>query len=175
MKTILLVAAAFIASIVVKAQNPDEVIKVSTDKYDFGKVKQGVPVTTYFEITNKTNKPIYLESVTASCGCTTPEWSKVPIPAGGTKKIKVGYNAAAMNHFEKDVFIKVSGVPQTKVVKITGDVMDATAYDAYMKDVKAQDDKKTTEVKAKTDNTKVKVATTNGKTKKAKVKTTKSK
>jgi hypothetical protein len=148
MKRILLIAIAFVSTLALKAQDqkPEDVIKVSSERFDFGKVKQGIPVTTTFEITNKSNKTIYLENVSASCGCTTPEWSKEPIPAGGSTRIKVGYNSAALNHFEKDVTIKVAGIQQPKIVKITGNVMEASAYDAMMKDVKAQEAKKSTEV-----------------------------
>ncbi|MFN2458942.1 MAG: DUF1573 domain-containing protein [Chitinophagaceae bacterium] len=135
MKSIVLIITFLIAGFAVIAQDqkPEDVIKVSTDKYDFGKVKQGVPVTTYFNITNKSGKTIFLENVTASCGCTTPEWSKEPIKAGASTKIKVGYNAAALNRFEKDVTIKIAGVQQPKVIKITGDVLEPAAYETYVK------------------------------------------
>jgi hypothetical protein len=127
MKKILFLAAAFITGISAMAQQKaDELIKVSADKYDFGKIKQGVPVTTFFTITNTSDKPIVIENAWAGCGCTTPEYSKEPIPAGGTSKLKVGYNAAAMGRFEKDVNIKLAGSADTKIVKITGEVVDSS-------------------------------------------------
>ena len=112
-------------------QKADEVMKLSTDKHDFGKIKQGVPVTTYFTITNTSDKPIVIESATAGCGCTTPEYAKEPIPAGGTTKLKVGYNAAAPGHFDKPVTIKLAGVAETKQIMITGEVV--TEADAVTK------------------------------------------
>jgi hypothetical protein len=131
MKKLLFLAVAFVAGLSAMAQQKaDEVIKVSADKYDFGKIKQGVPVTTFFTITNSTDKPVVIENAWAGCGCTTPEYSKEPIPAGGTSKLKVGYNAAAMGHFEKAVNIKLAGVNEPKVVTITGEVVDANAAGA---------------------------------------------
>lgn len=129
MKKFLLAITLLFGAFVINAQDlkPDAVIKVNRERHDFGKIKQGVPVTTYFEITNISDKPVILESVTASCGCTTPEYSKEPLMAGATTKIKVGYNAAAPAHFEKDVFIKIAGVSDMKIVKISGDVVDASA------------------------------------------------
>jgi hypothetical protein len=53
--------------------------------------------------------------------------------------LKVNYNAAAMGHFEKDVYIKFAGVETPKDVKIMGETLDAAAYDEY---VKSQGDKK---------------------------------
>ena len=128
MKKILLATSILFSALAINAQDlkADAVVKVNQERHDFGKIKQGVPVTTFFELTNITDKPIYLENVTASCGCTTPEYSKEPIVAGGTTKIKVGYNAATPAHFEKDVFIKIAGVSDMKIVKISGDVVEAT-------------------------------------------------
>ena len=134
MKSILLAAAAFMFSVVVMAQTkPDDVIKVNVEKYDFGKIKQNVPVVYNFEIKNTSDKPIVVENSWGSCGCTTPEKPKEPIQPGQTAKLKVQYNAAALNHFEKDVYIKLAGIEQPKTIKITGEVLDAAAYDAYAK------------------------------------------
>ena len=137
MKKFLLLAVAFVAGISAMAQQKaDEVIKVNAEKYDFGKIKQGVPVTTYFTITNTSDKPVVIENAWGSCGCTTPEFSKEPIAAGGTSKMKVGYNAAAMGHFEKDVNIKLAGISETKIVKITGEVVEANSVDVTKAETK---------------------------------------
>jgi hypothetical protein len=115
-------------------QKADDVIKVNTEKFDFGKIKQGVPITTYFEIKNISDKPVVVENTWGSCGCTTPETPKAPIMPNTTAKIKVEYNAAAMGGFTKDVSIKLAGIQEPKVVKITGEVLDANAYEAYAKE-----------------------------------------
>jgi uncharacterized damage-inducible protein DinB len=133
MKKLFLLAAAFVAGIAVMAQKPDEVVKLSADTYNFGKIKQGVPVTTYFTVTNISDKPVVLENVVASCGCTTPEWSKEPIAPNGTTKIKVGYNAAAPMPFTKDVTIRLAGIQESKIIHISGEVLTADAFDAYTK------------------------------------------
>jgi hypothetical protein len=132
MKKMLLLAAVFVSSLSAMAQaKTDELIKVSADQYSFGKIKQGVPVTTFFTITNVSNKPVAIENAFAGCGCTTPEYSKAPVAAGATTRLKVGYNAAALGTFTKDVTIKLAGTQDTKIVKITGEVLDAAAWDAY--------------------------------------------
>ena len=67
MKKILLVASAFIVGFIANAQQKaDDIIKVKIEKFDFGKIKQSVPVTTYFEITNTSDKPIVFKS-SSSC------------------------------------------------------------------------------------------------------------
>ena len=130
----LLVAASvlFMSSAVMAQQTPDEVMKVNIEKYDFGKIKQNVPVSVYFELTNTSSKPLVVENTWGTCGCTTPEKPTEPIMPGKTGKIKVVYNAAALAPFTKDVFIKLAGIEQPKNVKISGEVLEAKAYDAYV-------------------------------------------
>ena len=125
MKKLFFLAAAFMIGATMMAQTAkvDEVAKFNEEKHDFGKVKQGVPAITFFEIKNTSDKVIVIESATASCGCTTPEWSKEPIAPGATSKIKVGYNAAGMGRFDKTVTIKVAGVTEAKILTISGEVV----------------------------------------------------
>ncbi len=136
MKKIALLATAFLFSVAVMAQTqakPDDVIKISQEKHDFGKIKHNVPVTYYFEIKNISDKPIVVENSRASCGCTTPDKIVEPIQPGTTAKLKVQYNAGAVAPFTKEVYIKLAGIDQEKVVYITGEVLSPEAYDAWQK------------------------------------------
>jgi len=135
MKKILFLATAFLFTVAVSAQTkPEDLIKVNTENHDFGKVKQNVPVSYYFEIKNISDKPLVVENTWASCGCTTPEKIVEPIQPGATVKLKVDYNAAAAGPINKDIFIKLAGVDQAKSVKITGEVLTAEAYEVYLKE-----------------------------------------
>jgi hypothetical protein len=107
-----------------KEQTAAEAIELKETVYDFGKIPQGKPVYHFFDVTNKTNAPLKLENVTASCGCTTPEWNREPIAAGSTEQIKVGYNAASEGSFEKYITITYNG-NQTKQFRIKGTVWKA--------------------------------------------------
>ena len=128
MKKILLIAFCFIAFIAAKAQTENasvDVLAVKEMEFDFGKIPQGKPVYHLFEIANKSNAPLKLDNVVASCGCTTPEWSHEEIAPGATSIIKVGYNAAAEGHFEKPITITYAN--QSKVIRIKGEVWKAPA------------------------------------------------
>jgi activator of HSP90 ATPase len=139
MKKILLLASAFALTLSVMAQpKPEDVIKVNTEKHDFGKIKAGTPVTYSFEIKNTSDKPVVVETTTASCGCTTPEKIVDPIMPGKTALLKVQYNAAAVAPFTKDVHIKLAGIDATKTVQITGEVLSAEAYEEYVKTKKTK-------------------------------------
>ena len=136
MKKLFFIAAAFIVTAGAMAQTtkPDDFAKFNLDKYDFGKIKQNVPATYTFEITNKSDKPLVIENAHATCGCTTPEYQKDPILPGKTAKIKVGYNAANGGHFDKTVFVKLAGVDEEKALGITGEVLPAEEFDAWTKE-----------------------------------------
>jgi len=101
-----------------------DVLKLKETEHDFGKIPQGRPVYYVFEVTNTGVQPLKLDDVHASCGCTTPEWSREAIAPGATAQIKVGYNAAAENYFEKFITITYS-TNQTKQLKIFGTVWKA--------------------------------------------------
>lgn len=137
MKKVLLLATAFLFTLGVMAQTkPDDVIKMNAETHDFGKIKQGEPVTFVFELKNISDKPVVVENTSASCGCTTPEKPTEPIMPGASGKIKVVYNAAAVAPFTKDVFIKLAGIDDQKIVHISGEVLTAEAYEEYKKSKK---------------------------------------
>jgi hypothetical protein len=93
-------------------------------EHDFGKIPQGKPVYYTFEVLNTGTTPLKLDDVHASCGCTTPEWSRDPIAPGASAKIKVGYNAAAEGYFDKAISISYNGT-ESKILKIKGTVWKA--------------------------------------------------
>jgi hypothetical protein len=129
MKKLLVFAFSLVAFLVTKAQSESaapEVLNFKETEFNFGKIPQGKPVYHLFEITNKSDKPLKLDNVAASCGCTTPEWSREAIAPGATAIIKVGYNAAAEGPFDKPITITYN-TNQTKVIKIQGEVWKAPA------------------------------------------------
>lgn len=99
-------------------------LEIKETVYDFGKIPQGKPAYHFFEIVNTGTEAIKLDNVTATCGCTTPEWSKDLIPPGGSQKIKVGYNAASEGYFEKYITLTYNGT-QSKQLTIKGNVWKA--------------------------------------------------
>lgn len=101
-----------------------EDLQFKATEHDFSSIPQGKPVYYSFEVVNTGKTPMKLDDVHASCGCTTPEWSRDPIAPGASAKIKVGYNAVAEGYFEK--FITVTyNTNQNKQLKIKGTVWKA--------------------------------------------------
>jgi hypothetical protein len=113
----------------VAVQTGADVLEVKEKAFNFGKIPQGRPAVHYFDIVNTGPVDLRLENVQASCGCTTPEWSKEPIAPGATAKIKVGYNAYAEGPFTKTVTISYNN-NQTKAITISGEVYKVPAGSA---------------------------------------------
>ena len=108
---------------------PTDFLQLKEAGHNFGKIPQGRPAVYVFDIVNTGSTPLILENVQASCGCTTPEWSREPIGPGATAKIKVGYNAYAEGAFTKTVTI-IYNTHQTKTLTISGEVYKAPASSA---------------------------------------------
>lgn len=115
------------------AKKAEDVVKFKEVRHNFGKIKQGVPVTHDFEFLNVGNEPVIIETATASCGCTTPTWPQQPVMKTKADKIKAGFNAAAPGAFEKTVFVKIKGIDVPYELKIAGEVLAPADYDKQIK------------------------------------------
>lgn len=135
MKTLMLALSVMLFSTAVYSQTKkaEELVDFKEKVYDFGKIKQGVPVTHDFAFTNISDKPVIIENATASCGCTTPSWPQAPVAKGKTDKVKAGFNAAAPGVFTKQITIKVAGAQQPMVLTIKGEVLNADAFAQFQR------------------------------------------
>ncbi len=105
-------------------QNPDQFMKFKTDDHNFGNIPEGPSVSVDFEFENTGKEPIVLSGVQASCGCTTPTWTKEPVLKGGKGKITATYSTQGRpGNFVKT--ITVNSNVGTKVLKISGNVEKA--------------------------------------------------
>ena len=132
MKKLFLSFAAITFSAMLFAQKTAaDVAKFTSETIDLGKVKQGVPATATFVITNIGSEPLIIEQANSTCGCTMGDYTKSPIAPGKTGTITATYNAAAANHFDKHLTVKFAGVDELKSITITGDVLEAGEYDKW--------------------------------------------
>jgi len=61
--------------------------------FDFGTLTEGDTVEHVFPFTNTGEFPLIINNITASCGCTTPEWPREPISPGARSSIRVRFNS----------------------------------------------------------------------------------
>ena len=95
-----------------------------TEVHDFGTIAEGPAAEYEFTFTNTGKEPIIKQHVQASCGCTTPSYSKDPILPGKTGAIKASYNTVGRpNAFSKTITITSNA--GNKVLTIKGNVEKA--------------------------------------------------
>lgn len=97
-------------------------IEFKSVNHDFGKLDYKGDASYYFEFKNTGKAPLILTSVTASCGCTTPEWPKEPILPGKTGKIKVTYNSSIVGVFTKLVYVYSNSSTNMVTLTIKGEI-----------------------------------------------------
>lgn len=108
-----------------------DVAKFASETIVLGNVKQGVPATATFVVTNVGKDPLVIEQANPTCGCTISKYTKEPIAAGKTGTIDATYNAAGVSHFDKHLTVKFAGVDEIKTITISGDVLSAEDYDKW--------------------------------------------
>ena len=90
--------------------------------HDFGIIRESDGKTsTVFTVVNLGNTPLIINDVKASCGCTTPEWTKEPIVPGGTGYIKATYDPTNRIYaFDRTLTVYTNGNPSEIVLHIKG-------------------------------------------------------
>ncbi|MCQ2383683.1 MAG: DUF1573 domain-containing protein [Paludibacteraceae bacterium] len=106
MKKSILVALSLLLCTMMFAQER-KVMEFKERNHDFGTVAEELGKVTYiFRFINTSLSPLTLKSVKASCGCTTPEWSKAPVGPGEMGEITVTYNTKGRpGTFQKSITI----------------------------------------------------------------------
>lgn len=99
-----------------------EVARFTSETVNLGTVRQGVPATATFTVTNMGTKPLIIEKAVPACGCTLADYTKAPIAPGQTGTIKATYNAAAAGPINKSVNVKFAGLEDVTTLTISGEV-----------------------------------------------------
>jgi hypothetical protein len=90
--------------------------------HDFGHIdEEGGVVTCSFDGVNTSNYPIEIEKIVTTCGCTTVEFDKKTIPAGGIFSFKVAFSPLNRpGRIDKQIFVLASDAPTEIVLNIIG-------------------------------------------------------
>ncbi len=90
--------------------------------HDFGEIKEeSGPAEFTFHFVNNGEEPIQITSVKASCGCTTPGWTKEAVMPGDSGYVKAKYNPRNRpGKFRKSLRISTSDVSSNKTLYISG-------------------------------------------------------
>jgi len=122
MKKLLLILSVSLLSLPLLSQ---PVMKLSATQHDFGTFKEEAGSQKFdIIVTNSGNSPLVIQNIVASCGCTIPEWTKEPIPAGGTGKITAIYDPRNRpGTFTKTLTVYSNSKPELVVLTLKGEVI----------------------------------------------------
>lgn len=134
MKNLLLVAAtlffgSYFATAQVAPADPNAPgMEFEFETYDFGDIQEGSDASVDFVFTNPGKDKLIITDVKASCGCTTPFWSKEPVMPGEKGQITAKYNTQGRpGTFNKAITITSNGSEETKRIFIKGNVIGNAA------------------------------------------------
>ena len=122
MKKLLVFFIAAVAGLTVAAQE----IKFKDLVHDFGTFPEETgKVSCTFEFTNTGKSDLIVQNVKASCGCTTPDWTKTPVKPGEKGFVEATYNATGRpGAFSKTITVTTNAGEQ--VLTIKGEVIPKT-------------------------------------------------
>ena len=94
-------------------------------QHDFGRVNESDGTVSYdFTFRNTGTAALIIQNVSAACDCTAPDWSKQPIPPGGTGFVRVAYDTRGRpGAISSAVTVHSNSSPPTNTLRVTGEVI----------------------------------------------------
>lgn len=94
--------------------------KFEQETIDYGKIEKASEGARVFVFTNIGDKPLIIETIKSSCGCTVPKKPEAPIMPGEKGEIKVSYDTKRVGGFSKSITISSNAKIPRKIIKIKG-------------------------------------------------------
>jgi len=129
MKNIIIILITFLSftafgqSYLGGSNNNGPVLTWEDDFFDVGEVKQNNPVTVVFKFKNEGLKPLIIQNVESSCGCTEPEYSKAPVKPLASSEISATFDAKKLGVFSKSITVTSNATEKPKVLIFQGEVV----------------------------------------------------
>ena len=89
---------------------------ISLGRFDWQKEQK-----TTFTLKNAGDKPLVVQEVNTSCGCTSVSYSKEPVQPGRELNLEVTYKAEHPEHFNKTITVYCNTESSPLILKIMGD------------------------------------------------------
>ena len=107
------------------AEEKANITSMEFDKleHDFGNIKPDSDNNCRFKVTNTGSKPLIIQDVKASCGCTTPHKPEKPIPPGKSDFIEVGFHPnPGTTNVSKTITVTSNTLEGSVELKLKGEV-----------------------------------------------------
>jgi hypothetical protein len=101
-----------------KPEGPLPVIQFTKTEHDFGTINEGQVVEYTYALKNTGEAPLIIQNAQGSCGCTVPEWTREPIPVGGTGFVKAKFDSNGKTNIQnKTVTVTANTWPKQSVLR----------------------------------------------------------
>ncbi len=101
-----------------KPEGPLPILEFEKVDHDFGTVKEGQKVSYTYKFKNTGVAPLIIQNAQPSCGCTVPEWSKEPIPVGGSGFVKAEFDTNGKTNIQnKTITVTSNTWPKTTTLR----------------------------------------------------------
>jgi hypothetical protein len=101
-----------------KPEGPLPVAAFTKLEHDFGTIKEGQVVEYTYAVKNTGEAPLIIQNAQPSCGCTAPDWTKNPIPVGGTGFVKAKFDTNGKPNIQnKTITVTANTWPKQTVLR----------------------------------------------------------
>lgn len=106
-----------------KPEGPLPIIEFDNTTFDFGKIQEGAKVTHIYKVKNTGQAPLIIQNAQPSCGCTVPEWTKEPIPVGGSGFVKAEFDSKGKTGMQdKSITVTANSWPKVTMLRFKAQV-----------------------------------------------------
>lgn len=117
-----------------KPEGPLPTMEFQATDHDFGTINEGDVVEYTYSFKNNGEAPLIIQGAQGSCGCTVPDWSKEPIPAGGTGYVKAKFDSNGKTNIQnKTVTVTANTWPKQTVLRFKAMVTPKSVTDGPVK------------------------------------------
>jgi hypothetical protein len=101
-----------------KPEGPLPAMEFQRVEHDFGTISEGDVVEYTYAFKNTGEAPLIIQGAQGSCGCTVPDWTKEPIPVGGTGFVKAKFDSNGKPNIQnKTVTVTANTWPKQTVLR----------------------------------------------------------
>jgi len=101
-----------------KPEGPLPAFEFQAMEHDFGTINEGDVVEYSYVFKNTGEAPLIIQNAQGSCGCTASDWTKEPIPVGGSGFVKAKFDSNGKANIQnKTVTVTANTWPKQSVLR----------------------------------------------------------
>lgn len=117
-----------------KPEGPLPVLEFERMEHDFGVVTEGQKVSYTYKFKNTGQAPLIVQTAQPSCGCTVPDWTREPIPVGGSGFVKAEFDTKGkVGPNTKTITVTANTWPKQSTLKFKASVTAAAGSSGPVK------------------------------------------